>query len=296
MDKITLVNQTAIPASSHGYGMAAVNNDDTVASYGEAITNFGAAYAATQELVKTQGTTIALMQTQLQVMQQYCTGLQQKPPQTIYASQQQARGGRGYSRCTQSTGGRGGSRYQAPTTAGQQSTTPPTSFKRFENWNYCHTHGGDIAIAHTSQTCHWPGPNHNCTETRSNTQGGLPAGLHKMILPSAAGRAPPPQQQQRSPTQAMWPQLPPPDTYPAAMTTMRPMMPAEPYQQAIHHVGQQMGPQAVYHGGQPVGPPSPYGAVHALPVPQQETMMYPSFLCNVPAASFVLTVRGEQQQ
>jgi hypothetical protein len=33
--KITLVNQTAIPASMHGYRMAAVNNNDSVALYGE---------------------------------------------------------------------------------------------------------------------------------------------------------------------------------------------------------------------------------------------------------------------
>ncbi len=32
--KITLVNQTAIPASMHGYGMAAMNNNDSVTSYG----------------------------------------------------------------------------------------------------------------------------------------------------------------------------------------------------------------------------------------------------------------------
>jgi hypothetical protein len=36
----------------HGYGMAAMKDDDSVASYGESIANFGAAYAATQELVK----------------------------------------------------------------------------------------------------------------------------------------------------------------------------------------------------------------------------------------------------
>jgi hypothetical protein len=214
-------------------------------------------------------------------MQQYCMGLQQQPPPTIYAPQQQARGGRGYGRRTQLTGGRGGGGYQAPTTTLQQSTTPPTPFKRFKNWNYCHTHGGDMAITHTSQTCRWPGSNHNRTATRTNTQGGLPAGLHKTILPSAAGRVPPPHQQQRAPTQAMWPQPPPPATYPApypaAMTTMRSTMPAAPYQQAIHHIGQQMVPQTMYHGGQPVGPPSPYGAVQTLPAPPQGTMMYPSY-------------------
>ena len=132
-DKITLVNQTAIPASLHGYRMAAINNNDTVVLYSELIANFGAAYATTQKSVKTQGTTIASMQTQLQVMHQYCMGLQQQPPTTIYAPQQQARGGRGYGCCTQSTGGRGGGGYQAPLTTKQQATPPPTPFKRHKN-------------------------------------------------------------------------------------------------------------------------------------------------------------------
>jgi hypothetical protein len=63
--KITLVNQTAIPASQYGYRMAATNNNHFVLSYGETISNFGDAYAATQESVKLQGMTIALMQNQL---------------------------------------------------------------------------------------------------------------------------------------------------------------------------------------------------------------------------------------
>ena len=75
-DKITLVNQTSIHVSSHGSGMAVVNDDDTVALFEESIANFGAAYATTQESVKIQGTTIASMQTQLQAMHQYCMGLQ----------------------------------------------------------------------------------------------------------------------------------------------------------------------------------------------------------------------------
>ncbi len=57
--KITLVNQTAIPASMHGYRIAAVNNDDSVVLNWELIANFRAAYTTTQELVKSQGTTIA---------------------------------------------------------------------------------------------------------------------------------------------------------------------------------------------------------------------------------------------
>jgi hypothetical protein len=41
--KLMLVNQTAVPASMHGYDMAAVNEDDYILLYGESIANFGAA-------------------------------------------------------------------------------------------------------------------------------------------------------------------------------------------------------------------------------------------------------------
>jgi hypothetical protein len=60
--KITLMNQTAIPASMHGYGMATMNDNNSVPLYGESIANFRAMYAATQESVKSQGATIASMQ------------------------------------------------------------------------------------------------------------------------------------------------------------------------------------------------------------------------------------------
>jgi hypothetical protein len=83
--KITLVNKTAIRTSMHGYRMTAVNDDDSVASYGESIANFGAAYATPQELVKSRGMTIASMQGQIQIqaMQQYCMALGQQPPPGI---------------------------------------------------------------------------------------------------------------------------------------------------------------------------------------------------------------------
>jgi hypothetical protein len=92
--KITLVNQTTIPASMYSYRMAAMNDDDSIISL---ILNFGAAYAAMQESVKSQGTTIALMQGQMQAMQQYCMALGQQPPLGIYTSQQQQRGHHGAS-------------------------------------------------------------------------------------------------------------------------------------------------------------------------------------------------------
>ncbi len=88
--KITLINQTVIPTSLHSYGMAAVNNDNaSITSYVEFIANFGAAYAATQESIRSQGSTIASLQGQVNTTQQYCMTIQQQLPPTNYVVQQQ---------------------------------------------------------------------------------------------------------------------------------------------------------------------------------------------------------------
>jgi hypothetical protein len=161
--KITLINQMAIPASMHCYGMAAVNNNDSVILYSESIANFGATYAATQESMKTQGSTIVLMQAQLQAMQQYCMVLQQQPPPATYALQQQQRGHRRSLHHTFQCGGGGHTApaYPQPATAGQCPMQPPMPFKRYKNWNYCHTHGGNVDSNHTSGLCQKLGPLHN---------------------------------------------------------------------------------------------------------------------------------------
>jgi hypothetical protein len=86
---ITLINQTSIPAVQHGYGMAAMDNDALHASYSELLPNFGAAYAAMQETIKTQATSMAAMQGQLANIQQFCMAVGQQPPPTIYAPTQQ---------------------------------------------------------------------------------------------------------------------------------------------------------------------------------------------------------------
>jgi hypothetical protein len=87
--KITLVNQTAVPASQYGCQMTATNDNDSIVSYGKSIANFGAVYAATQESVKLQGTTIAAMQSQFNPMSQYCMALQQQATPTNHMAQQQ---------------------------------------------------------------------------------------------------------------------------------------------------------------------------------------------------------------
>jgi hypothetical protein len=88
-EMITLINQMASPAVQHNYGMMAMDDDVTGASYGESIANFGTAYAATQETTKGQATSLALIQDQLANLQQFCIAVGQQPPNNIYTPAQQ---------------------------------------------------------------------------------------------------------------------------------------------------------------------------------------------------------------
>jgi hypothetical protein len=195
---ITLVNQTAAPASQHGYGMAAVNDNASIALYNKTLTNVGAAYASMQETIKCQATSLVVMQGQLANIHQFCMAVGQQPPINIYAPTQHQRtsNNRGIRRNGKGQGGgRSGRGNQQPT------WFAPTPYKHWENWNYCHMHGGDIEDCHTSGTCRKPGPMHNPHATRANTMGGSAAGMHKTILPSVSGRTAPnrrPQQQKLS--------------------------------------------------------------------------------------------------
>jgi hypothetical protein len=151
---IALINQMAAPASQHGYGMAAVNDNESIALYNETLTNFSATYAATQETIKSQATSLAAMQGQLANIQQFCMAVGQQPPSNIYAPTQHQgtsnkrgirRNGKGQG------GGESGGGNQQPTWC------TPTPYKQWENWNYCHMHGGDIEDCHMSATCGNPG-------------------------------------------------------------------------------------------------------------------------------------------
>jgi hypothetical protein len=135
---IALVNQTAVPASQHGYGMAAMDNNVLLALYSESLANFGAAYAATQESIKTQATSLASMQGQLTNIQQFCMNVGQQPPPNIYApTQQQHTSNNHFGRCNGVSSGRSngsGDFPQQPTWFGgskagaQQPTRPPNPY------------------------------------------------------------------------------------------------------------------------------------------------------------------------
>jgi hypothetical protein len=123
--------------------MAAMDDDALHASYSESLMNFGAAYAAMQETIKTQATNMAAMQGQLMNIRQFCMAVDQQPPPTIYTPTQQQhmsnncrgrRNGGGHDRGY--SGGNGGGNFpQQPTWFGgnragaQQPSFPPTPYK-----------------------------------------------------------------------------------------------------------------------------------------------------------------------
>jgi hypothetical protein len=91
--------------------------------------------------------------------------------------------------------------------------------------------------------------------------GGLTAGLHNTILPSASRHIPPVPRQQRTPAPMMWQQPPPPVNFTPIMMAMRLMMPRTPYH-TINHMGPQFGPPPPQFG-----PPPPTFAAFAPPTP-----------------------------
>jgi hypothetical protein len=161
------------------------------------------------------------MQGQLTNIQQFCMAVGQLPPPTSYApTQQQHMSNNCRGRCNGGGhdggygGGNGGGSFpQQPTWFGgngagtQQPSFLPTPYKRWKNWNYCHTHGGNVDDAHTSAMCGNHGLMHNPNASRANIMGGSTAGMHKTILPSSPGHKPPP------------PPLPPAAATPTAMPT-----------------------------------------------------------------------------
>jgi hypothetical protein len=81
----------------------------------------------------------------------------------------------------------GGGNYNNPPGVPQ----PPSPVKRFENWNYCHTHGGNVDNNHTSASFARPGEHHQRAAMRSNTMNGKREGNAQDRSPQHC-RPPPP--------------------------------------------------------------------------------------------------------
>jgi len=103
---------TSVPASQHGYGMAATD-DNASASLTDAVSNFGTVYTATQESLRSNTANIMAIQGQLQMLCQ--TVRNDQPPPGVINYQQHPRGGCGLGQqhgCNNGGGGSyGGGRY-----------------------------------------------------------------------------------------------------------------------------------------------------------------------------------------
>jgi uncharacterized membrane protein YgcG len=75
---------TSVPANQHGYGMAATDED--AESLTDAVSNFGMAYAATQESLRSTTANIVAMQGQIQMLC-HAIGAGQPPPAIQYQQQ-----------------------------------------------------------------------------------------------------------------------------------------------------------------------------------------------------------------
>ncbi len=93
---------TSVPASQHGYGISATNED--AESLTDAVSNFGTAYAATQESLRSTTANIAAMQGQIQMLCQ-AIGASQPPPAIQYQQQHPRRPPGGQGRGQQHGGG-----------------------------------------------------------------------------------------------------------------------------------------------------------------------------------------------
>jgi hypothetical protein len=216
---INIVSFTATLALQHSYGMNAVEDNPSAISPTNTVSNFGMAYAAVQESLRNNNASINAVQGQFQMLcnaigNQPPAGMLQYPQQTNQGhqaqggqrGQQQNQGQQGQPSggggATNNGGGQNvlyrgngngrgynqgsgmpfnGSSGNHPT---QGTSNPPSPIKKFNNWNYCHTHGGNIHNNHMSATCAQPGVHHKHAATMSNTMGGNNRGLHKTILPT----------------------------------------------------------------------------------------------------------------
>jgi hypothetical protein len=62
--------------------MTAMDDDASVAAYNDSLANFGAAYAAMQETMKSQANSLVAMQNKLAKIQHFCMTIGQQPPST----------------------------------------------------------------------------------------------------------------------------------------------------------------------------------------------------------------------
>ena len=196
-------NEVVTEAGSMGYGMAATDSltddDDTTQQFRRTLTDFAASMAANEKEYTERSNAAATQQQQmaaaLQQMQQSLSQLNaqmamaarpgpQQQQQQFLPQQQQCQPVPPFQQQPFQP------QQQPWQQRQQQQPQRPPNVKRFENWNYCWTHGCDLPDGHTSATCYKPAQGHQFQATHNNPMGGNPKNSHKTVLPSQAGFPP----------------------------------------------------------------------------------------------------------
>ena len=258
--KLRLRKQTGQSAGKFGYGgnaMGSVSSAEDLEAdqrLEESMETFGQAHMASQQTLQNMSNNNKQLEEftkrfdrMEQMMYRMTTGNQPPPPPTQLQPSYYQAPPMPQQPSYQRRGRRNDNRPALPVAptnyrGNPQNRAQPTPYKRYENWNYCHTHGGDCD--HNSWECKRPGYGHNNQTTRQNYQqlGGSAKGVHKTILPSKSGRKP------------AGVRVPKPQTY------QQPAMPPQQYQQQY----QQPPPQQAMHMQAP--PAAPMQPAHQ---PQQ---------------------------
>ena len=199
--------------------------EESVASFGTA---HAATQSTINNLTETnnlQANNMTAMQQQMNNMQQYMCQLamntQQQPPTQSYNNNRRSTnrngGGGNRGRGAGNGGGNGGGGYYNNNNGGRNNnggnnynnnnnnggsgggfygnnnnnaSREANPIKRFENQNYCWSHGFDIEDDHCSSNCTKTRQGHMWNATRANPMNGCMKGKHKNVLPSTAGRPP----------------------------------------------------------------------------------------------------------
>jgi len=208
--KIKTADNATDAASKYGYGMMMDESDISNEELNNAIGQFGEAHSAQQQTMAALAATNKQQQDQLQMMQQMLCQMQlaqqqnQQQPQIVMMPPPAYPTSNNNSNRTNQQGGYAtAANWIAANNGGKPKATPvhqltsPQQIKirplkggigKTNNWNYCSTHGGDVADDHDSKSCTRQACWHNVNATRQNPMGGNMQGMDKKLLPMQAGK------------------------------------------------------------------------------------------------------------
>ena len=292
LKKNTTINNSAL-------GMNSIE-EEIIQEYDNSVDHFAESHNKTQSTIQMLTQSNAQLNAALQAkdiqLSQMCQQMNfatnnPAPPPVYQQPFQQNSGGR---RKKKNSNGWNGYQQQsgANRAANQQGTKPklgPNS-KRYENWNFCWSHGNDVSKDHTSATCQHRHPNHQVMATRTNPMGGNPKDSTPTISPSHEGRlcldvqrqqrAQTKPQQQQAPTwtpqqPTQWQQQP--TQWQQQPTQWQQQKPAGGFYAQQQHANMMMGQQ------QQMVPPTMQPTMPMMVPPTMQPMMQSTLPTTLPA-------------